>query len=124
MQQAGPGARGGTAYVNLETGDCHGDDASVAALVQSGVGRCGSHEVPSPSQHAAPCGEVLSDIAHFVCHWLATMAPRVLPSMPASLCALFPSSSVPATVASRVSELLVVFVRDLRVCRAFAALCS
>ena len=39
MQQAGPGLRGGTAYVNLETGDCHGDDASVAALVQSGVAR-------------------------------------------------------------------------------------
>ncbi len=39
VQQAGPGLRGGTAYVNLETGDCHGDDASVAALVQSGVAR-------------------------------------------------------------------------------------
>ena len=41
VQQAGPALRGGTAYLNLETGDCHGDDASVAALIQGGVGRSG-----------------------------------------------------------------------------------
>lgn len=32
-------ARGATAYLNLETGDCHGDEAAVAALVQAGVSR-------------------------------------------------------------------------------------
>lgn len=32
-------ARGSTAYLNLETGDCHGDEAAVAALVQAGVSR-------------------------------------------------------------------------------------
>jgi pyrimidine deaminase RibD-like protein len=32
-------ARGATAYLNLETGDCHGEEASVAALVQAGVSR-------------------------------------------------------------------------------------
>jgi pyrimidine deaminase RibD-like protein len=32
-------ARGATAYMNLETGDCHGEEAAVAALVQSGVSR-------------------------------------------------------------------------------------
>ena len=40
MRQAGPSARGGTAYLNLETGDCHGDGTSVGALVQGGVSRC------------------------------------------------------------------------------------
>jgi diaminohydroxyphosphoribosylaminopyrimidine deaminase/5-amino-6-(5-phosphoribosylamino)uracil reductase len=40
VRQVGPAARGSTAYLNLETGDCHGDSASVAALVQSGVSRC------------------------------------------------------------------------------------
>ncbi|BDA48102.1 Riboflavin biosynthesis protein RibD at N-terminal half [Coccomyxa sp. Obi] len=39
LQQAGPSAQDATAYLNLETGDCHGDDTSVAALVQSGVRR-------------------------------------------------------------------------------------
>ena len=28
------GARGATAYLNLEPGDCHGDDASISALKQ------------------------------------------------------------------------------------------
>ncbi len=32
-------AEGSTAYLNLETGDCHGDDVSVQALIQSGVSR-------------------------------------------------------------------------------------
>ena len=36
---AGPGAQGSTAYLNLETGDCHGDDVSLRALVQSGASR-------------------------------------------------------------------------------------
>jgi diaminohydroxyphosphoribosylaminopyrimidine deaminase/5-amino-6-(5-phosphoribosylamino)uracil reductase len=39
VRQAGEGARGATAYLNLETGDCHGDDTSVTALVQSRVRR-------------------------------------------------------------------------------------
>ena len=30
---------GSTAYMNLETGDCHGDNASLSALIQAGVGR-------------------------------------------------------------------------------------
>lgn len=38
-RQAGEAARGATAYLNLETGDCHGDDSAVAALIQSGVER-------------------------------------------------------------------------------------
>jgi hypothetical protein len=32
-------ARGSTAYINLETGDCHGDEAAVSALLQAGVSR-------------------------------------------------------------------------------------
>ena len=32
-------AEGSTAYLNLETGDCHGDDVSLRALVQSGISR-------------------------------------------------------------------------------------
>lgn len=32
-------ARGSTAYLNLETGDCHGEEAAVAALLQAGVSR-------------------------------------------------------------------------------------
>ena len=39
MQQAGPSARGATAYLNLEPGDCHGDDTAVRALVEAGVNR-------------------------------------------------------------------------------------
>lgn len=37
--QAGPSARGATAYVNLETGDCHGEDAAVRSLLEAGVSR-------------------------------------------------------------------------------------
>ena len=33
-------AKDGTAYLNLETGDCHGDDAAIRALIQSGIQRC------------------------------------------------------------------------------------
>lgn len=32
-------AAGATAYLNLESGDCHGEDAAVQALIQSGVSR-------------------------------------------------------------------------------------
>lgn len=39
MSQAGAAARGCTAYLNLETGDSHGDMSSVSALVSSGVSR-------------------------------------------------------------------------------------
>ncbi|WIA34857.1 hypothetical protein OEZ86_013155 [Tetradesmus obliquus] len=39
VQQAGEAARGATAYLNLETGDCHGDESAVAALVGAGVSR-------------------------------------------------------------------------------------
>lgn len=39
MSAAGPAARGGTAYLNLEPGDCHGEGAAVEALVRSGVSR-------------------------------------------------------------------------------------
>lgn len=35
----GPAARGSTAYLNLETGDCHGDDTSLRALIDCGVER-------------------------------------------------------------------------------------
>lgn len=33
-------ARGGTAYLNIECGDCHGDDAAIRALITSGIQRC------------------------------------------------------------------------------------
>ncbi|KAG2494143.1 hypothetical protein HYH03_007779 [Edaphochlamys debaryana] len=36
---AGPAARGATAYLNLEPGDCHGEAAAVDALVRGGVSR-------------------------------------------------------------------------------------
>lgn len=32
-------ASGATAYLNLESGDCHGDDSAVRSLLQSGVSR-------------------------------------------------------------------------------------
>ena len=47
---AGGVARGGTAYVNLETGDCHGDEASVGALLATGVARV-VIGLPNPLQH-------------------------------------------------------------------------
>lgn len=34
VERAGELARGATAYLNLEPGDCHGDDAAIAALIQ------------------------------------------------------------------------------------------
>lgn len=38
MAAAGSAARGGTAYLNLEPGDCHGDlDASAGELVAAGM---------------------------------------------------------------------------------------
>ena len=39
-RKAGDTARGGTAYLNLECGDCDGDDAAIRALLDSGVARC------------------------------------------------------------------------------------
>lgn len=37
--KAGGDARGATAYLNLEPGDCHGDDGGVLALKEAGVSR-------------------------------------------------------------------------------------
>lgn len=39
VRAAGEAARGGTAYLNLECGDCHGELAAVEALVAAGVAR-------------------------------------------------------------------------------------
>ncbi|GJP50996.1 hypothetical protein CLOM_g10149 [Closterium sp. NIES-68] len=39
VEAAGEAARGATAYLNLEPGDCHGDDSAVYALIQAGVSR-------------------------------------------------------------------------------------
>ncbi|KAG0566745.1 hypothetical protein M758_7G079800 [Ceratodon purpureus] len=39
VEEAGEHARGATAFLNLEPGDCDGDDAAVAALVRGGVER-------------------------------------------------------------------------------------
>ena len=39
-RQAGDRVKGGTAFLNLECGDCHGDTAAVQALIDSGVKRC------------------------------------------------------------------------------------
>jgi diaminohydroxyphosphoribosylaminopyrimidine deaminase/5-amino-6-(5-phosphoribosylamino)uracil reductase len=36
---AGPAARGATAFLNLETGHCHGDTTAIEALIQSGISR-------------------------------------------------------------------------------------
>lgn len=38
-RQEYPTIQGCTAYLNLETGDCHGDNASLSALVRAGVTR-------------------------------------------------------------------------------------
>ncbi|GIL89012.1 hypothetical protein Vretimale_16283 [Volvox reticuliferus] len=39
VSAAGPAAHGATAYLNLESGDCHGEAAAVDALVRGGVSR-------------------------------------------------------------------------------------
>ncbi|KAG4135911.1 hypothetical protein ERO13_D08G246500v2 [Gossypium hirsutum] len=39
VEAAGERCRGATAYVNMEPGDCHGDDTAVSALVQAGITR-------------------------------------------------------------------------------------
>ena len=36
VRQAGADAAGATAYLNLETGDCHGDDTAWQALLAAG----------------------------------------------------------------------------------------
>ncbi|KAM0831925.1 hypothetical protein ACQ4PT_065207 [Festuca glaucescens] len=38
-QEAGEHARGATAYLNLEPGDCYGDSTAVSSLVQAGITR-------------------------------------------------------------------------------------
>ncbi|CAN6278547.1 unnamed protein product [Urochloa humidicola] len=38
-QQAGEHARGATAYLNLEPGDCYGDSTAIRSLVQAGITR-------------------------------------------------------------------------------------
>ena len=49
-QQAGPAARGATAYLNLEPGDCHGDDTALRALLDAGVARA-VVGLPQPLRH-------------------------------------------------------------------------
>lgn len=39
VQAVGEQARRATVYLNLEPGDCHGDDAAVKALLQGGICR-------------------------------------------------------------------------------------
>ncbi|XP_065875773.1 riboflavin biosynthesis protein PYRR, chloroplastic [Euphorbia lathyris] len=39
VEAAGEFSKGATAYLNMESGDCHGDHAAVSALVQAGVAR-------------------------------------------------------------------------------------
>lgn len=39
VAEARDAAKGGTAYLNLESGDCHGDDSAVKSLIQSGISR-------------------------------------------------------------------------------------
>ncbi|KAI6682619.1 hypothetical protein NL676_036500 [Syzygium grande] len=39
VEAAGERCRGGTAFLNLEPGDCHGDHTAVSALVQAGITR-------------------------------------------------------------------------------------
>lgn len=39
LRDAGPAAEGGTLYLNLETGDCHGDTTGLEWIVRSGVSR-------------------------------------------------------------------------------------
>lgn len=49
-REAGGRVRGGTAFINLECGDCDGDDAAVRALIDSGVARC-VIGMPHPLSH-------------------------------------------------------------------------
>lgn len=39
LREAGPAARGATIYLNLETGDCHGDTKALEMMLNSGVKR-------------------------------------------------------------------------------------
>lgn len=39
MEAAGGFSKGSTAYLNMEPGDCHGDQSAVSALVQAGITR-------------------------------------------------------------------------------------
>jgi diaminohydroxyphosphoribosylaminopyrimidine deaminase / 5-amino-6-(5-phosphoribosylamino)uracil reductase len=39
LRDAGTAAQGGTLYLNLETGDCHGDTTGLEWIIRSGVGR-------------------------------------------------------------------------------------
>jgi diaminohydroxyphosphoribosylaminopyrimidine deaminase / 5-amino-6-(5-phosphoribosylamino)uracil reductase len=39
VRLAGAAARGATAYLNLESGDCHGDCQAVGHLIRGGVAR-------------------------------------------------------------------------------------
>ncbi|KAI5068159.1 hypothetical protein GOP47_0016504 [Adiantum capillus-veneris] len=49
-RSAGERANGCTAYLNLEPGDCHGDDSAIYALKQAGVSRV-VVGIPHPLQH-------------------------------------------------------------------------
>lgn len=50
VEMAGEFAKNATAYLNLEPGDCHGDDSAVRALRQAGVSRV-VVGMPHPLQH-------------------------------------------------------------------------
>uniref|UniRef100_A0A7N0VGR2 Riboflavin biosynthesis protein PYRR, chloroplastic n=2 Tax=Kalanchoe fedtschenkoi TaxID=63787 RepID=A0A7N0VGR2_KALFE len=39
VEAAGELSRGSTAYLNMEPGDCHGDDSAISALVKAGITR-------------------------------------------------------------------------------------
>jgi pyrimidine deaminase RibD-like protein len=39
VREAGSAAQGACAYLNIECGDCHGDDAAIKALICGGISR-------------------------------------------------------------------------------------
>ncbi|KAJ9522755.1 hypothetical protein QJQ45_019833, partial [Haematococcus lacustris] len=97
VETARGAAQGATAYLNLESGDCHGDDAAVSALITAGVQRVvlGLRH-PLPHMRGAAVQAFYSHGLAVVRHSWSTLAAQalgLLAVIPRGLCAhqLLPS---------------------------------
>ncbi len=76
VQAAQGASSGSTAYLNLEPGDCHGEDVAVRSLIDAGVSRVViglRHPLPHARGQAI---KALRTAGVSVGRWLVTQAPH------------------------------------------------
>ena len=84
MAAAGGAARGGTAYLNLESGSCHGDlEASTGALIAAGAHPCPFRKKAALKFTCVPfCICSSSFVTWACCQFRATQVRSIMPECP------------------------------------------